>query len=140
MLKESLLLVASTGVLIYFVTPSEEPPQVQPVVEEAPAIIQAEPPEPEDSWEADDSEDGGDENFVFGEPMTIAGSESQEPWDEDTTPSLQYQPDKVTSKTRYSGSSARPLAGSPRPGELGSQQNPIERNNGGPPPVDMDDF
>ncbi|ATW04547.1 hypothetical protein [Sphingorhabdus sp. YGSMI21] len=130
MLKESILLVASTGLLIYFITPKEEPPKTAPVAAEVQEMAPPVAPVSDDSWEEDDSEDSDYENFVFGEPMTVAGSEGDDPWDEDHNPSLQYQADKSPSKSRSSVGEAPPLAGSPRPGEPGSQQNPIERSEG----------
>ena len=92
MLKESILLVASTGMVIYFITPSEEPQKVQPVQAEAQEIIRPVTQLSDDSWEGDETEEADDDNFVFGEPMTVAGSGSEEqPWDEDNNASLQYR-------------------------------------------------
>jgi len=141
MLKESILLVASTGMVIYFITPSEEPKKVQPVQPEVQEMIQPVAQISEDSWEDDESEEADDENFVFGEPMTFAGSENEEePLDEDRSASLQYQSDDKRSTSRSSGGRNEPSSGSPRPGELGSLQNPIERNgSSGPEPVDTDE-
>ncbi len=139
MLKESILLVASTGLLIYFITPSDEPPKDVPVEKEAPKIVKPVAPVSDDSWGDDEEDDSDYENFVFGEPMTASGSDdSDDPWDDDHNPSLQYQPDKVASGNRSSGAGDSPLAGSPRPGEPGSLQNPIERNGRpGPGPNDF---
>lgn len=141
MLKESILLVASTGMVIYFITPSEEPKKVQPVQAEVQEVIRPVTQISDDSWENDETEEADDDNFVFGEPMTVAGNESEEqPWDEDNNASLQYQPDNKRSTSRSSGGSNEPSSGSRRPGELGSLQNPIERNSrSGPDPVDADE-
>lgn len=129
MLKESILLVASTGLVIYLITPSEEPPKAEPVAAEVQEMIQPVAQISDDSWEADESEEADDENFVFGEPMTIAGNESDEQlWDEDNNPNLQHQPSSKGSNSRpFSGGRNQPLAGSPPPGAPGSIENPIER-------------
>lgn len=67
MLKESILFVASTGVLIYMLVPSNEPPAepAAPMEERT-----AKPPAQtsDDGWGYDE-EDEADENFTFGEPM-----------------------------------------------------------------------
>ncbi|CAO1653361.1 hypothetical protein [Parasphingorhabdus sp. NYA22] len=141
MLKESILLVASTGLVIYFITPSEEPKPVEPVPVEVQEMVQPVAPVSDDGWENEDSETTDDENFVFGEPMVVAGSESEEqPWDEDNNVIAGYQSDNKKSRSRSSGGSNEPSSGSPRPGELGSLQNPIERNSsGGRTPVDTDE-
>ncbi|MEH6661097.1 MAG: hypothetical protein V7679_05545 [Parasphingorhabdus sp.] len=141
MLKESILLVASTGLVIYFITPSEEPKPVEPVQAEVQEVVQPVAPVSDDSWEDDETEESDDENFVFGEPMVVAGSESEDqPWDEDNIAGAEYQSDNKKSRSRSFGGSNEPSSGSPRPGELGSLQNPIERNSsGGPDPVDADE-
>lgn len=142
MLKESIVLVASTGLLIFFITPSEEPPKAEPVEAEVQEVIRPVTQTSDDSWENDENEEAGDENFVFGEPMIVAGSGSDEQsGDEDNSVSSQYQSDNEGSKSgSFSSSRNERSAGNPRPGDPGSIQNPIELNrNKGPAPTSSDD-
>ncbi|MFK7843443.1 MAG: hypothetical protein AB8B54_14345, partial [Sphingorhabdus sp.] len=72
MLKESILFVASTGLLIYFVTPSDEPPKPETVKAELEEPSKPATQSPDNAWDYDgeDEEDEEEESYTFGEPMT----------------------------------------------------------------------
>ena len=128
MLKESLIFVLSTGVLIYFIAPSAEPEKPQTVVEEAkpaapsPAPVQS----PDDAWDYDDEDEG--ETFTFGEPMTNPDENIGDNSTEEDSGS--GRPASWGDSPSGNGSLANngqmgPKSG-PKPGEKGSRENPIE--------------
>jgi hypothetical protein len=122
MLKESILLVASTGVLIYLVSPSGEPPKPEPVKEEVQKIVASPAPASDDSWEySDEDMETDDDNFTFGEPMTFLDNDENEP-SSDQPPSV--APASAGSRS-FADSAPSPSGGSPRPGAPGSRENPI---------------
>ncbi|WP_373490564.1 hypothetical protein [Parasphingorhabdus sp.] len=79
MLKEAILFVASTGVLIYLIAPSGEPPEAEPVEQTEPLVATSPVQNMNDGWGSDGSGDDGwgdedeavDENFTFGDPMIV---------------------------------------------------------------------
>ncbi len=128
MLKESLIFVLSTGVLVYLIAPSAEPEKPQPVVEEAepanppPAPIQS----PDDAWGYDDEEES--ESFTFGEPMTHLddgiGDESDDE-DSDSGRPASWG-DAPSGSKSFAGNGNMPPIDAPKPGGKGSRENPIE--------------
>ena len=139
MLKESILFVASTGLLIYFMAPADKPQEAKPVQ----AVVQ-EPVKPavdssDDGWGYDEDEGDVGEAFTFGEPMTLLDDGSaDDPGDEDPPAKRQEQSDGGRSAT--SGSARAPSGSSPnsvRSGEPGSLENPIVFKTNNPAnPVD----
>ena len=128
MLKESLIFVLSTGVLIYLIAPSAEPVKPQPVVEEAeetappPAPVQS----PEDAWDYD-AEDESD-SFTFGEPMTYLDDNSNDSSNEEDSGSgrpASWGP-PPSGNTSFAGNGNMAPTNGRRPGEKGSRENPIE--------------
>ena len=128
MLKESILLVASTGVLIYLIAPSEPAPQPEPAKEEVQKIAASPPPPSKDVWDYDDETDSGNEDFTFGEPMTFVDDGGNEP-----PPSNGQGNSGATGWYSQSlASNAPPSSGrSPRPGAPGSRENPIALDTDG---------
>ncbi|WP_339690871.1 hypothetical protein [uncultured Parasphingorhabdus sp.] len=128
MLKESLIFVLSTGVLIYLIAPSAEPEKPQPVVEEAkpvappPAPVQS----PDDAWDYDDEEE--DESFTFGEPLTHLDDGISDESDEEDGGSgrpASWGESPSGNRSFASNGNMAPV-NSPKPGEKGSRENPIE--------------
>lgn len=123
MLKESILLVAATGVLIYLIAPSDAPPKPEPATVEAPKAAKPVMQPSDDGWDYDDGDsDVGDEEFTFGEPMTFVdgGNEQASP---DQSPS-NGQGQSGSSRS-FASSGNAPSRGSRRPGAPGSLENPI---------------
>ena len=145
MLKESILFVASTGLLIYFIAPSSEPPE--PVKDQVQEPVRPVVETPDDGWGYEDEEDGDDEayaeeSFTFGDPMTLLDDDSADDRLDDPSDRPE-QPDNSGSRNRPSGTSAsvraaaRSSPNSPRPGEPGSLENPIVLTTNNPAdPVD----
>ncbi|NCN83996.1 MAG: hypothetical protein GW808_14940 [Sphingomonadales bacterium] len=129
MLKESILLVASTGVLIYLIAPSNAPPKPEPAKVEAPKAVKPLMQPSDDGWDYDDGDsEVGDEEFTFGEPMTFVdgGNEQASP---DQSPSNGQG--QSGSSGSFASSGNAPSRGNRRPGAPGSLQNPIVMNPGG---------
>ena len=125
MLKESILFVASTGVLIYLIAPADAPPKPEPVV----VAVQEEVPSaaPEDSWDYDD--DDTEESFVFGEPVTVLDGDDDEDDESSSDQSElvgQVQPPNRASQRRSIASNGIIVEGrTPKPGAPGSIENPL---------------
>ena len=82
----------------------------------------------DDGWGYDDEEEETeDESFVFGEPMTLLDDQNDEKSsDEDGGANRQEQADNSGSASTAAPKVAtRPSPNSPRPGALGSLENPI---------------
>ncbi len=129
MLKESILLVASTGVLIYLIAPSDAPPEPEPVKVEVPKAVERVMLPSDDGWDYDDGDgEDSDDDFTFGEPMTFLDSDNDQTSTDQSSSNGQGQ-------SGNSGSIARsrkaPSAGSPRPGKPGSLENPIVLDHDG---------
>lgn len=126
MLKESILFVASTGLLIYFITPSDEPAKPETVGQVAQKTLKPSVQTADDGWGYDDDEGDG-ESFVFGEPVADQdGDDDDQSRDEDDSSDRQGQSDNtgsITSSFTYNRKMAS--AGSPRSGQKGSLDNPI---------------
>lgn len=128
MLKESLIFVLSTGVLIYLIAPSAEPEKPQPVVEEPkptappPAPVQS----PDDAWGYDDEEES--ETFTFGEPMTHLDDGIGDEADEEDSGSGRPASwgDSPSGNRSFASNGDMAPANGPKPGEKGSRENPIE--------------
>lgn len=134
MIKEAILFVAASGLLIYFISPSDELPEVQPVKEEVQKTVKASAQTSNDSWDYDeDDEEGGDDNFTFGDPTTdLDGNDGEISSDEVNDPYGQQQSGSKGTRGRAFASNREPAtSNSPRPGEKGSIENPIELKSGG---------
>jgi hypothetical protein len=76
MIKQAVLFVASTGLLIYFIMPVDDENQSQqPVVENEVKPKPANKVDSTDSWDAGSGDSEGEEAFVFGEPVTYSDDE-----------------------------------------------------------------
>lgn len=114
MIKESILLVAATSLLVYIVMPAEEPvaaeaaPQEMPtpVVEEPVAIS---PKPPEHAWGYDESGNDG-QSFVFGEPVTAFESGDTSKPSETETASNSYSSENGTSASSNGSQGGSPPA------------------------------
>jgi len=112
MVKESILLVASTSLLVYFVMPEEKPASPEAPAPETPLAVTEQPPAahkpeaPEHAWGYEESSEEG-QSFVFGEPVTaFGGDESSE------TNNARDQSDARTGKTSGTSDSGEPHSGS----------------------------
>lgn len=126
MLKESILFVASTGLLIYFIAPSDEPAKPEAVGQEEQKMVTPAVQTADDGWGYDD-DDGDGESFVFGEPVTEQdGDDDDQSRDEDDSSDRQRQSDNTGSKTSYfTDNRTMASADSPGSGQKGSIDNPI---------------
>ena len=127
MIKESILFVASTGLLIYFIAPSDKDREAKPVQAEVQEPVKPPANSSDDGWGYDDGEGDADESFTFGEPMTLLDDEgADDSPDEDPPAKRPEQADNGGSSTSKSArAQARPSPNSPRQGEPGSLENPI---------------
>ncbi|WP_417622168.1 hypothetical protein [Parasphingorhabdus sp.] len=127
MLKESILFIAATGALIYFITPSDEPAKPEPakqvVQKSAPSF--AEPSE--DSWGGSVEEEEDYESFTFGEPMTDPDEDETETSDdgEDTDRPAQSDNSGANPAPASRSSRSNNFPNSPASGKPGSLDNPI---------------
>ncbi|GAA0470678.1 hypothetical protein GCM10009096_09480 [Parasphingorhabdus litoris] len=123
MIKQALLFVVSTGVLIYFVTPVADDKQNQPTVQEAskpkPATQSTTPDYWGDEGDDDDTENEGEE-FVFGQPVVYSEEEEEEEDYQPVPPASSIATNQRTSVRRAAASD------SPKSGRLGSKENPID--------------
>ena len=139
MLKESILFVASTGLLIYFVTPSGEPAKPEAVREEVQKAVPSPPKPADNAWDYDDEEEGDEESFTFGEPSINLNSDYDDsdddaPVDEDDASQRATRSEDSASQTQSAGRSNRSsFANSPASSELGSIDNPIILESRNPP-------
>ncbi len=126
MIKQAVLFVASTGVLIYFITPVDDDQKRQPAVQEASEPKTRDQQDLSNSWDAN----GDDENeeFVFGEPLVY--SENDRPSSENEGEEEgEYKPaapqvTKLVRRANYVSPAVYSKA--PKPGGLGSKENPID--------------
>lgn len=126
MVKESILFVASTALLIYFVTPTEEPPETAVAVEE-PTPVADTVQDVDNSWGYDEAE-SEDETFVFGEPLIHSDDDyNVDATDTDEEESAgRAQPAETQSKRQPATRTRRPVSSSsPGPNERGGVNNPI---------------
>ncbi|WP_417590809.1 hypothetical protein [Parasphingorhabdus sp.] len=130
MLKESILFVASTGLLIYFVTPSSEPSKPETVKEEIQKAATPTTQPADNAWDYDDAEEG-EESFTFGEPTMDLDTDYDDgddnaAIDEDDASARSTRSEESTSRTQSADRSNRSsFANSPASSELGSVDNPI---------------
>ncbi|MEO9601063.1 hypothetical protein [Parasphingorhabdus sp.] len=131
MIKESVLFVASTGMLIYFLSPSGETPTPETIKAETQkkAVVAADVAD--DSWgeEEEEEEEENYEDFTFGQPITDSydSEDDDEAWDEEES---SYSEDAETANR---APSQRPTASrqktassnSPAPDDVGGINNPI---------------
>ena len=140
MLKESILFVASTGLLIYFIAPSDKASEAEPVPAEVQKPAKTAVMSPDDAWGDDDEDDyASSEGFVFGEPMPFLDDDKEKkPSDEEAVASRPEQSDSSGSRdSAPARAAARPSPNSPRSGEPGSLENPIVVKTNNPEnPVD----
>ncbi len=139
MIKESILFVASTGLLIYFLTPPDEPVKPEAVEQESqkkatPVVRTA-----DDKWGYEDETEADDQAFAFGEPMTdLDRDENVQSRDEEDSSDRQEQSGNTRAKTPSFTSNRKPAsADSPVSGAKGSIDNPIVFKTNNPSnPVD----
>jgi hypothetical protein len=142
MIKESILFVASTGLLIYFISPSDEPAEPEPVEEQVQETVAPAAQSPDNAWDYDDEEaDEGEDMFVFGEPMTDPHAEDyeDEPVDEEAISNRQEQSASRQVNPAPAVSDRQAASeNSPRSGEKGSADNPIILKTNNPPDPEDD--
>lgn len=134
MIKEAGIFIVSAAFLVYFISPVEEEKKTLPAQVETEQKAASAPAKNTDYW-GDDEYGAGDDRqeFVFGEPMVstdpvtdIDESSDGRNEDERETASSSTAPSKDP-PARIANS--RPIhSSSPKPGELGSAENPIPLN------------
>lgn len=133
MVKESILFVVSTGLLIYFVTPSEDPPKADAGADEVQTQVTPPVQSSDDGWGYEDGEEQDDESFVFGEPLTSfdndyeTDSDDTSSADEEEGSSRREQQADAGRSSSRSASRSQPKysPNSPQPSEKGGIDNPI---------------
>tara|TARA_R110001606_G_scaffold66778_11_gene153343 strand:+ start:1418 stop:1840 length:423 start_codon:yes stop_codon:yes gene_type:complete len=140
MLKESIVFVISTGALIYFISPSDEPAKPEPIKEEVQETVTPATEAPDNAWGYDDETDADGESFTFGDPMTNLDDDVAKPSvDEDDNSGRQEQSSSTQSNSRSSASDSRTVsAASPATSEKGSVDNPIVFKTNNPPDPEDD--
>jgi hypothetical protein len=140
MIKESILFVASTGLLLYFIAPADKAPEAEAVKEQVQKPVKRSVKPADDGWGYDEDEGDGEESFTFGEPMTLLDDDSaDDSVEEEGTAGGQEQTANSVPPSSRSPSSERDRAkaryapGSPRSGEPGSLENPIVFKTNNPP-------
>ena len=139
MLKESVLFVGATGLLIFFMTPTDKSAEVKPVDEQVQKTAAPPTPSPDDAWSYDDEGEEDDTDFVFGEPMTGSDSEPSEPAQDEEKPSAREEQSasNKSSDAGYASTRNPPAQNGPSSGSLGSVDNPITLKSNNPAnPVD----
>ena len=138
MVKESILFVVSTGLLIYFVTPSDEPTKADVAPDETQQQVATKSPPADDGWGDDESEEDY-ESFTFGEPLTVSDDDSDEPVDEEQSSNREEQPDSGAKQAAPdTGSRKNAAVSSPGSSEKGSIDNPIILKTNNPPDPEDD--
>lgn len=144
MIKAALLFVASAGVLVYFVAPvgeDEAAPVAQEEVQKPQPVREA--IDEDDEWGHDDDEGDGEEEFVFGEPMTSDDDDYEEDENEINMGSEVTSTDRAIAErpTEYAEPKSKQSVdpSSPKPGKLGSASNPIVLKTSKPTNTDDDD-
>lgn len=136
MIKKAGIFVVSAGFLVYFISPAEEEQKPPPAKIEAPQKAVSSTDEEADYWGGEEYGEGDNEQeFVTGEPMvstepvsatgyTSDGEDGAGDDREDAAKSVPASepPSPRATKNRRIHSS------SPKPGELGSAENPIPLN------------
>lgn len=111
---------------MYFITPTDKDDQKPPATQEASKPKSDNQQDLSNSWEADSGNE--DEEFVFGEPLVY--SEKDEPSSENKGENEgEYKPaapqiTKIAKRPNYVSPAIYSEA--PKPGELGSKENPID--------------
>lgn len=135
MIKEAGLFLISAAFLVYFISPVKEEPSPPPVKIETNQKAVSSTSNDADYWGGDEyGEDDNEQEFVFGEPMVStepitqsdysSGSDGADEADKtrETASSTVSPPDNTSSRSVKN----RPIhSSSPKPGELGSAENPI---------------
>ena len=131
MIKETILFVASTGLLIYFVTPSEKPPKTDAAPVEVQKSARPVAETADDGWGYGDDDDTEDESFVFGEPLTSfdndydSGSDDKPAVDEEKSESRREADTRPSSPRPTVRAEREYSPNSPAPTEKGGVDNPI---------------
>jgi hypothetical protein len=106
MVKESILFVAGTSLLVFLIMPAQQPAEVTPVPEETAApVVQTQKPS-NTGWDYEES-DGEEEPFIFGEPVKATDS------DYETTGSSSEE--SISSRPTEESASSSPRAESTSP-------------------------
>ena len=130
MIKESILFVAATGVLIYFVTPSDEAPDADGISEDTQKPVILTTQTSDNGWDYDDKEEEDEASFVFGEPLTNLDSDddndsSEDEEEEDRSDRREQTDSRETATKPATRSRQKYSANSPMPSEPGGIDNPI---------------
>ncbi len=122
MIKQAVLFVASTGFLLYFITPADsdnqKPSTIQEASEPKPKYQQNLPA----PWDADS--DAEEEEFVFGEPLVYSDTDETIPEKNDEYSSAAPQVAKISRKPNFVNPAI--YSETPKPGQPGSRENPID--------------
>ncbi|WP_108809627.1 hypothetical protein [Sphingorhabdus sp. Alg231-15] len=126
MIKKAILFVVSTGTLIYFITPVDDEKAAEPIPEETSTTKPAVDADASDQWSYDDDE--GSDEFVFGEPLAYSDDDDAPVGNNGEVagapgPTLS-EPKRPIARTNYISPAVYSKA--PKPGELGSKDNPID--------------
>ncbi|MEH6757677.1 MAG: hypothetical protein V7676_09200 [Parasphingorhabdus sp.] len=133
MIKEAGLFILSAGFLVYFISPVDDKPKPPPSKIETPQKAVSSDEDDAAYW-GDESEDEAEQEFVFGEPMTGTDPTSDDDDghknDEDNRNREVAPKQKASANNGASRPERIPPAHnkSPKPGELGSAENPIPLN------------
>lgn len=135
MIKEAGLFVISAAFLVYFISPVKEepsppPPKIETKTKAVSSISADAAYWGDDEYGNDDSE----QEFVFGEPMVSTEPYSQSDSSSDSDKAKEAETNRETASRSVSppdSHSSRTVkrqpihSSSPKPGELGSAENPI---------------
>lgn len=126
MIKQAVLFVASTGLLIYFIMPVDDDAQKQAVVQETSKQKSNNRASPSNSW--DTNYDDQEEDFVFGQPLVYSENDEQSAENngeyEGEQPSAAGEVTKSVVRRNYVSPAIYSQA--PKPGAPGSKGNPID--------------
>jgi len=137
MIKEAGLFIISTGFLIYFISPVQKEQEPPPAKIEAKQKAVSATNDDSDYWgEEEHDEEADGQEFVFGEPMMstepfgeIDYSDSYDEESQSDDRKLESEPTPSPNVTTSRTAKSRRIhSSSPKPGELGSAENPIPFN------------
>ncbi|MEH6790743.1 hypothetical protein [Parasphingorhabdus sp.] len=111
MLKESILFVAGTGLMVYFLAPTATPPEEKPVSEAVQQPLPTVQESPDDAWGYDEEESGAD-SFTFGDPMVELNG--AEPKPNRPEPAQRSEPEPTPSGSTKAGSIYNPITKAPK--------------------------
>lgn len=126
MIKQAALFVVSTGTLIYFIMPVDDQKPTESIAQETSQTKSTVRTSPSNQWGYDDDE--GSDEFIFGEPLEYS-DDADTPADNNgeiagTAGPTINEPTKRIARTNYISPAVYSKA--PKPGGIGSKENPID--------------